>query len=161
MYGRPNTMAAMRIPLWLKIGWTIWVMVWVPVYWKQYGLQNFLFFCDLGNILITLGLWLESPLIFSWQATGLLLFQTLYAVDLAGASGQRHLGVKKPTGSLPCRAGDILPSSDSMVRPRPRSTGVGNPATSRRYSRSSPCSSTARDARVSCPARYHSAFWSD
>jgi hypothetical protein len=64
---------------WLKIGWTIWVMVWVPVYWKQYGLQNFLFFCDLGNILITLGLWLESPLIFSWQATGLLLYQTLYA----------------------------------------------------------------------------------
>jgi hypothetical protein len=32
-----------------------------------------------------LALWLESPLIFSWQATGLLLFQTLYAIDLAGA----------------------------------------------------------------------------
>jgi len=28
---------------------------------------------------------LESPLIFSWQATGLLLFQTLYTIDLAGA----------------------------------------------------------------------------
>jgi hypothetical protein len=82
--GGPTTMAAMRVPLWLKVGWTIWVIVWVPFYWKQYGLQNFLFFCDLGNFFITLALWLESPLIFSWQAAGLLLFQTLYTIDLAG-----------------------------------------------------------------------------
>ncbi len=59
--------------------------VWAPFYWRQYGSQNFLFFCDLGNFLIALGLWLESPLIMSWQATGLLLFQTLYAIDLLGA----------------------------------------------------------------------------
>jgi len=39
----------------------------------------------LGNLFIALGLWLESPLIFSAQATGLLLFQTLYAIDLLGA----------------------------------------------------------------------------
>lgn len=82
----------MRVPLWLKIGWTVWVLAWAPVYWRQYGLQNFLFFCDLGNLLIALGLWLESPLIFSWQACGLLLFQTLYTADLAGAAfSGRHL----------------------------------------------------------------------
>ena len=75
----------MRVPLWLKIGWTVWVIAWVPFYWTQYGLQNFLFFCDLGNLFLMLALWLESPLIFSWQATGLLLFQSLYAIDLAGA----------------------------------------------------------------------------
>lgn len=81
-----------RIPLWLKILWTLWVLVWAPLYWRQYGLQNFLFFCDLGNILITFALWLESPLIFSWQACGLLLFQTLYTIDLAGALiAGRHL----------------------------------------------------------------------
>src|SRR5712671_7277369 len=78
-------MAAMRVPLWLKIGWTVWVIAWLPFYWTQYGLQNFLFFCDLGNLFLMLALWLESPLIFSWQATGLLLFQSLYAIDLAGA----------------------------------------------------------------------------
>jgi hypothetical protein len=78
-------MAAMRVPLWLKLGWTVWVIAWVPFYWTQYGLQNFLFFCDLWNLFLMLALWLESPLIFSWQATGLLLFQTLYAIDLAGA----------------------------------------------------------------------------
>lgn len=73
------------MPLWLKIGWTIWLLVWAPVYWGQYGSQNFLFFCDMGNILIGIALWLESELIFSWVACGLLLFQTLYCIDLAGA----------------------------------------------------------------------------
>jgi len=74
-----------RLPLWLKITWTAWLMVWAPVYWRQYGAQNFLFFCDLGNVLIGIGLWLESPLIFSWVASGLLLFQTIFTVDFAGA----------------------------------------------------------------------------
>ena len=75
----------MRIPLWLKLVWTAWLIAWAPVYWRQYGLQNFLFFCDIGNFLIGLGLWLESPLIFSWQACGLLIFQMLFTVDLAGS----------------------------------------------------------------------------
>jgi hypothetical protein len=75
----------MRLPLWLKIAWTVWLVVWAPVYWRQYGAQNFLFFCDLGNVLIGIGLWLESPLIFSWVASGLLLFQTVFAIDFAGA----------------------------------------------------------------------------
>jgi hypothetical protein len=84
----------MRIPLWLKLLWTVCVLVWVPVYWREYGLQNFLFFCDLGNLFIAAGLWLESPLIFSWQATSLLLFQTLYTIDLVGTllSGHHWIG---------------------------------------------------------------------
>ncbi|HWF92804.1 MAG TPA: hypothetical protein VN684_11005 [Terriglobales bacterium] len=75
----------MRLPLWIKLLWTLWVMAWLPLYWKCYGAQNFLYFCDLGNLLILAGLWLESSLIFSWEACGLLVFQTLYAVDLIGA----------------------------------------------------------------------------
>jgi len=83
-----------RLPFWLKIGWTIWLLVWAPLYWRQFGPQNFLFFCDLGNVLIGIGLWLESPLIFSWAASGLLLFQTLYTVDFAGAllTGRHLIG---------------------------------------------------------------------
>ncbi|HZP63573.1 MAG TPA: hypothetical protein VFB28_09185 [Terriglobales bacterium] len=87
-------MTPMRLPLWLKILWTIWVLVWIPIYWHQYGAQNFLYFCDIGNILIAVALWLESPLIFSWQAVGLLLFQTLFVIDLVGAliSGKHFVG---------------------------------------------------------------------
>ena len=84
----------MRVPLWLKIGWTVWLTIWTPVYWRQYGAQNFLFFCDLGNVLIGIGLWMESPLIFSWVASGLLLFQTIFAIDFLGAllSGHHIVG---------------------------------------------------------------------
>src|SRR5215471_5293202 len=102
-------MFTMRVPLWLKIGWTIWVVAWVPCYWNQYGLHNFLFFCDLGNLLIMLALWLESSLLFSWQAVSLLLFQTLYTVDLASAvlSGRHIVGGTEymfdPTIPLPIR----------------------------------------------------------
>ena len=48
------------------------------------------FFCDIGNLLIGVGLWLESPLVFSWVACGLLLFQSLYTIDLAGALLTSH-----------------------------------------------------------------------
>jgi hypothetical protein len=84
----------MRIPLWIKLLWTAAVMVWIPAYWRQYGAQNFLFFCDLGNLFTLAGLWLESSLIFSWQACSLLLFQSLFIIDLAGAlvSGKHWIG---------------------------------------------------------------------
>ena len=74
----------------MKIGWTIWLLVWAPIYWRQYGAQNFLYFCDVGNFLIAVGLWFESRLVLSWQAVGLLVFQTLYAIDLIAALLFRH-----------------------------------------------------------------------
>jgi len=84
----------MRIPLSIKLLWTACVIAWIPLYWRQYGLQNFLFFCDLGNLFIAAGLWLECPLVFSWQASGLLLFQTLFTIDFAGVlvSGRHVIG---------------------------------------------------------------------
>ncbi len=92
--GSLNGYGRSRIPLSLKIAWTAWLLVWAPVYWKQYGAQNFLYFCDLGNVLIAMALWTESRLIFSWQAVGLLVFQTLYVLDLLGAffSGKHLIG---------------------------------------------------------------------
>jgi hypothetical protein len=87
-------MAAMPLPLWLKIGWTVWLLVWAPLYSRQYGAQNFLYFCDIGNILIGVGLWLESALIFSWVGCGVLLFQSLYMIDLLGTfvTGHHFIG---------------------------------------------------------------------
>ena len=81
MNGQVNS----RVPLWLKLLWTLFLLVWAPLYAKQYGAQNFLFFCDLGNIFIGAALWSESRLLFSWQAVSLLLFQSLYVIDLVGA----------------------------------------------------------------------------
>ncbi len=87
---RENRPPNSKIPLWLKVAWTIWLLVWAPIYWRQYGAQNFLYFCDVGNFLIAIGLWTESRLILSWQAVGLLVFQTLYTIDLVGAALSGH-----------------------------------------------------------------------
>lgn len=73
------------IPLAVKLLWTAFVLVWAPVYWHQYGAQNFLYYCDIGNLLIALGLWLDSAFIISWQAVGLVLFEILYDIDLIAA----------------------------------------------------------------------------
>jgi hypothetical protein len=88
----------MRIPLWLKIFWTVWVILWAPVYWRQYGLQNLLFFCDLGNLFIAAALWLESSLIFSWQAISLLMFQSVFTMDFVIALVSGH----HPVGGTEC-----------------------------------------------------------
>jgi hypothetical protein len=81
-----------RIPLWLKLGWTAWLAVWLPLYWRHYGPQNFLWFCDLANLAMGVALWLESPLLFSMQALSVLVVQVLYTVDLVGrAALGRHL----------------------------------------------------------------------
>jgi hypothetical protein len=47
-------------------------------------------------------------------------------------SGPRHLRANRATGSPPCPAGGISPSSGSTDRPKPRSTRAGSQATSRR-----------------------------
>ncbi len=76
-------MSAGRIPFWLKAAWTLWVAVWIPLYWNQWGPSTFLWFCDLANLLILAALWTESALLFSWQAVSVLLFQIVFTVSVA------------------------------------------------------------------------------
>lgn len=79
-----------RIPLWLKLAYTGFMAVLVPVYLHYYGPTNFLYFCDLALILILFGIWTESALLISMCAVGILLLQFLWAADflinLAGVS---------------------------------------------------------------------------
>ena len=72
-----------RVPLWLKVAFTAFVIVWVPVYWPELGPENFLWFCDLANFLILFALWTESPLLFSSQAVSTLLVQIFFWSALA------------------------------------------------------------------------------
>jgi len=78
-----GAMAPSRLPLWIKLGWTLWVAVWAPLYWSHYGPRNFLWFCDIGNFMILVALWTESAVVFSWQACSVLLVQLLFTIDLA------------------------------------------------------------------------------
>ena len=72
-----------RIPLWPKIAFAVWVLVWLPMYWDFYGPRNFLWFCDMGNLVLAAALWRESALLFSWQAVSVLLVQIAMTADMA------------------------------------------------------------------------------
>ncbi len=58
--------------------------MWAPFYAWHYGPHNFLWFCDIANFMILLGLWHESRFVLSWQAVSVLLVQLLWTGDLAG-----------------------------------------------------------------------------
>jgi len=73
-----------RIPLSAKLIYTAWMAVWIPVYWAHAGPTNFLWLCDVANILVGVALWLESPLLISAQAVGVLFIQILWCGDYFG-----------------------------------------------------------------------------
>lgn len=66
------------IPLWIKLGYTLFVAVTVAVYAVKYGLGNFLWFSDLALLATVPALWLESGLLASMMAVGVLLPEALW-----------------------------------------------------------------------------------
>ena len=70
-----------RIPLWVKCLYTVYMAVLIPVYWKTYGPTNFLYFCDIALIMTLVALWLDSALLVSAAAVGIVLPQALWAID--------------------------------------------------------------------------------
>ena len=86
-------LAARRIPLWLKLAYTAFMAVLVPVYLGNYGPTNFLYFCDVAMIITLVGIWIESPLLVSMCAVGIIASQTLWLIDflshLIGQSAHR------------------------------------------------------------------------
>ncbi|MEI6654186.1 MAG: hypothetical protein WCP45_05405 [Verrucomicrobiota bacterium] len=73
--------AARRIPLWLKIAYSGFLTVMIPVYWLNYGPTNFLYFCDVALLLTLVGIWREDALLISLPAVGILLPQMLWCAD--------------------------------------------------------------------------------
>jgi hypothetical protein len=75
-----------RIPLALKVAYTLFVAVLVPYYWVTYSAWNFLFFCDLALLMTLPALWLESSILMSIPAVGLALPQLLWVADFLTGS---------------------------------------------------------------------------
>ena len=94
MSTHPSTTCTSRIPRWLKLSYTAFMAVLIPVYWHHYGLSNFLFFCDVALILTLIGVWTEKPLFISLAAVGILAPQVLWCVDfIVGMFGVRMTGL--------------------------------------------------------------------
>jgi hypothetical protein len=70
-----------RLPLWLKLAFTAFLLVMVPVYWANYGPTNFLYFCDISLFLVFIALWTERSLPASMAAVGILIPQFFWCLD--------------------------------------------------------------------------------
>jgi hypothetical protein len=73
-----------RIPLWLKIAYTAFMALMIPVYLKNYGITNFLYFCDVAAVVTLIAIWLENPLLLSAMLVGAFIPQMLWVVDFLG-----------------------------------------------------------------------------
>ena len=69
------------IPLGLKIIYTLFVCALVPVYWRQYGPANFLWFSDIALLALVPALWLENALLVSTMAISVVFFEALWNAD--------------------------------------------------------------------------------
>jgi len=80
-----------RLPLWLKLAYTGFLAILVPVYWRDYGPTNFLYFCDVALFFTLAALWLESPLLASAPLIGIFLPQMLWVADFFAELAGGHL----------------------------------------------------------------------
>ncbi|MGD0026139.1 MAG: hypothetical protein ABSC37_16240 [Xanthobacteraceae bacterium] len=88
------TQTASRLPLGLKLAYTAYMAVLVPVYWHYYGPTNFLYFCDIAMIFTLIAIWPENALLISMCSVGILVPQALWVVDfLVNAAGFSLTGI--------------------------------------------------------------------
>lgn len=81
-----KVLSSALIPLWVKLLYTLFVLVLVPNYLRAYGPTNFLYFCDVALLLTVAALWLESALLASAAAVGIVLPQILWMLDFLGSA---------------------------------------------------------------------------
>src|SRR5712672_627010 len=70
-----------KIPMGLKLAFTAFMAVLVPVYLHNYGATNFLYFCDTALLLTLISIWTENSLPVSMAAVGILIPQFFWCVD--------------------------------------------------------------------------------
>ncbi len=83
--------APRRIPLSLKLLYTAFMAVLIPVYLYHYGPTNFLYYCDVAAVMTLLALWLESPLLAAAALIGIFLPQLLWQIDFFAEAVGLHL----------------------------------------------------------------------
>jgi hypothetical protein len=66
---------------WMKIPYTLFLCLLVPVYWVHYGPRNFLWFSDLALLMIAAAMWLQSRWLASMAAVSVLLLELAWNLD--------------------------------------------------------------------------------
>ncbi len=87
----PSWIGHGRIPLWIKILYSLFLCVLVPVYWQHYGPANFLWASDIALFIVLAALWSERPLLNSMMVIGVLPFEIAWII--AFLTGPHLLGM--------------------------------------------------------------------
>jgi hypothetical protein len=66
----------------LRWGAILWLVIWIPAYWRTWGLVNFLHFCDIAVILTCAGLISQNRLLICSQALASLLVDLMWVADI-------------------------------------------------------------------------------
>ena len=80
----PRQQQVPRIPLWVKLIYTLFVGILVPFYLRAYGPTNFLYYCDVALLMTLVAVWREDSLWASMPAVGILLPQSFWIADFLG-----------------------------------------------------------------------------
>jgi hypothetical protein len=70
-----------RLPLWLKLSYTLFVVLLASVYLMEYGIENFLWGSDIALLVTVFGLWLENRFLVSMMIIGILLPEFFWNID--------------------------------------------------------------------------------
>jgi hypothetical protein len=69
------------LPIWLKLFYTLFIVIFVPVYWANLGIANFLWGSDIALLVMVFGLWLESRFLTSMMTVGVLIPELVWNID--------------------------------------------------------------------------------
>ena len=65
----------------LKYFFTLFLIILIPVYWYNYGIQNFLWFSDIGLFLTVITVFTGNNLPISMAAVGLIILESIWTLD--------------------------------------------------------------------------------
>lgn len=88
-------------PLSIRLLYTAFVAVLVPVYWLHYGPSNFLWFSDIALFAVLLSLWTGNRLFYSMMAVGILPIEALWFVDFVAIGNTTGIAAYMFADDLP------------------------------------------------------------
>jgi hypothetical protein len=79
----------------LAILLTLFIGFVIPIYWKNYGPENFLWLSDVGLFITLPALWLQSPLLMSMAMIGIFPLELIWTIDYFYClfTGKKWLGI--------------------------------------------------------------------
>lgn len=78
--------SAAAVPRWLKLAFTLWILIWAPSYVMLLGAQNFFWLCNVASFLLLAALWSEHRTLMSMQWLAVAIVGSLWSLDVATAA---------------------------------------------------------------------------